>query len=127
MLKKGLLESLFVAVLAFIVSAANASPIIYYIVPDIGAPGTPVMVEFIGPNNTGNFGSDGVYTNSAAEEIRSASPYVIPGPFIVSNSGRVIDAMIFIRPDAPLGTIGSCLSVGISGIYTAIPANFTIA
>jgi hypothetical protein len=97
--------SVFLIILFFVVVAANAQPDLSYIIPDIGAPGMNVYVEFIAPyNKKGTFGSNGFYENNSIDAVR-VEPLIATdkskikvGPVIVSWDGRLISTQIFILP-----------------------------
>ena len=65
-------------ILAFLLLARGASaaaPIVSYFLPDVGAPGMAVVVEFIGPDVVNNFGvADGI--NPADVQIVAPAPLV---------------------------------------------------
>ena len=78
---------------------------ISYMIPDIGAPGMNVYVEFVSPHDAiGNFGSDGLYLNRPGDDVRveCADPAdtvrVTVGPVLVSWDGRLVSTQIFVHP-----------------------------
>ncbi len=94
------------AVLCAVACAASAQPVISYILPDIGAPGTATAIEIIGPNqSTANFGLDAVFLNNAGDAVRvvcqrpADASKVTFGPVSISWSGRMISTMAFVHPD----------------------------
>lgn len=83
-----------------------SAPYVSYIIPDIGAPGMNIYVEFIAPyNQKGTFGTDGFYLNNSKSQIRvfpqnnEDKEKIKVGPIVVSWEGRLISTQIFIRPD----------------------------
>jgi hypothetical protein len=75
-----------------------------YIIPDIGAPGMNIYVEFIADASDGEnyFGSDDLYLNNEGDAFRitSSDPEkVTVGPFVVSWNGRMISTQVFINPN----------------------------
>lgn len=122
------------ALFIFFVSAINllSSPIIKYIIPDIGAPGMNIYVEFIGPFDIkGNFGSDGLSTNNSSDMIRIEpinaidTNKIVIGPCVVSWDGRMISSQIFVNPnlnpnstDALNTNIKIELRVIVNGVYS---------
>lgn len=98
----GVLSILLFAVTSVIYSQPQAA----YIIPDIGAPGMNVYVEFVAPHNlSGTFGPDGVYLNNSNDRVRvepknaSDRAKVKIGPVIVSWDGRLISTHVFINPE----------------------------
>jgi len=74
-----------------------------YIIPDIGAPGMNIYVEFIADESDGEnyFGEDDLYLNNDGDAFRitSSDPEkVTVGPFVVSWNGRMISTQVFINP-----------------------------
>ncbi len=100
---KKLLIILFVSLL--LINELIAQPKISYILPDIGAPGMNVYVEFIGPTDKlNNFGTkDTIYLNNPGDFVRvfvddpTKSDKVVVGPVVVSWGGRMISTQIFIK------------------------------
>ncbi|MBU3700041.1 MAG: choice-of-anchor D domain-containing protein [Candidatus Kapabacteria bacterium] len=93
-------------VLCLVACAASAQPVISYILPDIGAPGTATAIEIIGPNqSSANFGLDGFNLNNAGDAVRvvcqrpADAGKVTFGPVSISWSGRMISTMAFVHPD----------------------------
>jgi len=79
------------------------SPIISYLIPDIGAPGMNIYTEIIGPyDRNGNFGTDGFYLNNPGDTIRlicanpSDTNKIVIGPIVVSWNGKMISTQIFV-------------------------------
>lgn len=125
----------FITVLfSFLLSTAQAQNI-SYMVPDIGCPGMNVYVEFVAPHDApGNFGSDGFYLNHPGDNMRleCADPadtgLVKIGPFVVSWSGRLVSAQLFIHPDAqPTSSdwqsVGAAFRVPLRFVRNGTPSN----
>lgn len=96
--------------IAGIFAEVTAKPLLSYIIPDIGAPGMNVYVEFIAPHdadvtNPGNFGADGLYLNNPGDVVRvrplnaADEAKIVVGPVVVSWNGRLISTQVFINPD----------------------------
>ncbi len=114
---------LYIVALLVLARFAAAQPTVSYYIPDAGAPGMAVVVEFIGPNTGHNFGaSDGI--SPSGVEIIAPSP-LVAGPCIVSNNGTVLDAMIFIPPGTPLNT-SVYLNVKVNGLQAASSQLFVV-
>ncbi|MCX7929968.1 MAG: choice-of-anchor D domain-containing protein [Chlorobi bacterium] len=88
-----------------------AQPTLSYLIPDIGAPGMAVYIEFVAPTNSDlngtHFGvSDGVYLNNPGDPLRielvrpEDSSKIVFGPLIASWSGRLITTLAFVLPTA---------------------------
>lgn len=79
-----------------------------YIIPDAGAPGMNVYVEFIGVSDSFNYFTDqnqSYFNNNDADAntIKPAAGFkdlIEIGPFVSSWSGRMLSAQIFVNPDA---------------------------
>ncbi len=103
-----MLATLFLTVAALTLSA---QPRIAYIIPDIGAENMNTAVEIIAEENaTGTFGTDNFYTNNPGDAVRveATGPRaadIVVGPLVVSWNGRVISTQVFVRPNAPNGTV----------------------
>ncbi len=93
------------------VSTLNAQPVLSYLIPDIGAPGMAVYVEFIAPNSADIDGksfstSDGVFFGNPGDPLRielvrpEDSTKITFGPLVVSWAGRLISTVVFISPNA---------------------------
>ncbi|MCX8050513.1 MAG: choice-of-anchor D domain-containing protein [Chlorobi bacterium] len=89
----------------------SAQPVLSYLIPDIGAPGMAVYVEFIAPNAADINGSafsasDGIFLNNPSDPLRielvrpEDSSIVVFGPCVVSWQGRVISTVVFVSPTA---------------------------
>jgi len=99
------LTVLIIAIIAVLPARSARAQTISYMIPDIGAPGMNVYVEFIAPHDgIGNFGSDGMYLNHPGDNIRleCADPAdtgaVTIGPLVVSWDGRLVSTQIFVHP-----------------------------
>jgi hypothetical protein len=90
----------------FTLSGVSAQTI-SYVTPDAAAPGMTVVLDFVGPNSAGNFGSDGFYAIDEKVTLTSAadSIYVKLGPSIVSWEGKFLQTMLLIEPSATPRTI----------------------
>ena len=88
-----------------------AQPVLSYLIPDIGAPGMAVYVEFIAPNTADIDGksfstSDGVFFGNPGDPLRielirpEDSAKITFGPLVVSWAGRLISTIVFISPNA---------------------------
>lgn len=104
---------------------AQGIPTIKYLLPDISTPGLPVVVEFIAPNSNSinNFGGDGL--NPPGVVVQTQTTDLIPGPIVVSDSGRVLDVVLFVSPVAPVNNVYQ-LNVKINGSATGTPQTFFI-
>lgn len=113
---------------AFPLQVNGNIPTIKYILPDIGTPGLAEVVEFIAPNSNsiGNFGTDGLYIpGSGGVEVQTGSSDIIPGPIVVSDNGRVLDAVIFVTPSANPSN-QYFLNVKVNGVATGTTQQFYI-
>jgi len=101
------IPSFFIFILLIFFSVAHAqSPVISYIIPDIGAPNMNSYVEIIGPNSRdGNFGADGIYLNNTGDSIQvtclnpADTDKIKIGPTVVSWNGKMISVQIFVLPN----------------------------
>ena len=88
-----------------------AQPRIAYIMPDIGAENMNTAVEIIAEHDaTSTFGTDGIYANNPGDPVRveptgPRAADLVVGPLVVSWNGRLISTQVFVRPNAPNGTI----------------------
>lgn len=99
-------KALIIIVIGLSTMNLHTQPQVSYILPDIGAPGMNVYVEFVGPyNKANNFGKDTLYLNNEDDAVRviPANPEdeskIKIGPVIVSWQGRMISTQVFINPD----------------------------
>ncbi len=107
------------AILFLYALSVYSQPKISYILPDIGAPGMNVYVEFIGPTDKlNNFGTkDTIYLNNPGDAVRvvvndpAKANKVVIGPVVVSWTGRMISTQIFVKPDL-IPTESYALSAG---------------
>lgn len=96
---------LIIVIAVFLTASFANAQTISYMLPDIGAPGMNVHVEFVAPHDAiGNFGSDGVYLNRPGDDVRlecadgADTGAVTIGPLVVSWDGRLISTQIFVHP-----------------------------
>lgn len=97
----------FVLVLVLVTTAAVAQPTISYIIPDVGAPGMQVYVEFIAPTNANSTNRklcdvDEVRVPSLGgykiETVRPEDAWKLRfGPIVSSWEGRVVSTVVFIH------------------------------
>lgn len=96
---------------ALCVTTGVAQPILSYLIPDIGAPGMAVYVEFVAPNSADLDGSnfsatDGIFLNNGGDGFRielvrpADTTKIVFGPCIVSWYGRLVSTIAFISPTA---------------------------
>ncbi len=117
------------------IGICGITPVISYLIPDIGAPGMNVYTEFIAPYNAvGNFGTDGLYTNNPGDPVRvvcaksSDTSKLILGPAIVSWNGRVVSTQVFIKTcatpnSADWRALDSEFKVPLKVIVGGVPSN----
>lgn len=97
--------------LAGLCTDLGAQPRIAYVIPDIGAENMNTAVEIVAEQNaTGTFGSDGLYLNNPGDNVRveptgPRAADLVVGPLVVSWNGRLISTQVFVRPNAPTGTV----------------------
>lgn len=96
---------LIIAITAMLSAWKADAQTISYMIPDIGAPGMNVYVEFVAPHDAiGNFGGDGFYLNNPGDAVRleCADPAdtasVTIGPVVVSWDGRLVSTQVFVHP-----------------------------
>jgi len=130
----GLTTFCIVALLPVLLGFAPAQEI-SYMLPDVGSPGMNIYVEFVAPHDApGNFGSDGFFLNHADDDTRleCADPadtgVVKIGPFVVSWSGRLVSAQLFIHPDvSPTSSdweaVGAAFRIPIRFVRNGTPSN----
>ena len=87
--------------------SSTPSPVISYILPDIGTPDFNTYFEIIGPYNTnGNFGGDGLYLNNPGDSVQvvcansADTGKIVFGPVVVSQHGKLVSTQAFVMPDA---------------------------
>ncbi len=118
----------------FLASAGRAqtSPVISYLIPDIGTPDMNTYVEIIGPYSVkGNFGSDGMYLNNPGDAIQvvcanpSDSQYVRFGPCVVSWNGKMISTQAFVLPwvQAPSAAWQAGIKLQVRVLVGGVPSN----
>jgi hypothetical protein len=102
-------------------SRAFGQPIISYISPDAGAAGMTVAVEIFGSYGPVSFANDGEWYFDLVQLTDLADTNrVVLGPQTVSWSGRLIQFVLFIKPEAQTGVVGLTVKNGLNSV------NFTI-
>lgn len=98
-----------------IITRTGIGPTVAYFHPDAAAAGMSVVVEAIAPSrDKGSFGRDGFHGDTVALQLRNTydSSRVVVGPSVVSWDGRLISAMLFVRPGAAAGPVPLVVRVG---------------
>src|SRR3989442_445904 len=112
---------LLVVLMVLVTSAARSqSPVVSYLIPDIGTPGMNTYVEIIGPDSVnGNFGFEALYANNSDDEVQvvcanpSDNSKVTIGPVVVSWGGKMIATQFFVHPSVSVMTTDWKLGINI--------------
>lgn len=112
-------------VLVLVCSRVMFAQTVSYITPDAAAPGMTVVIDVIGPNTPGNFGTDGLY--QPGEKVVLVNPAdsadVVLGHAIVSWDGKLVQVMMLVRANATSRSIRLAVR---NGAATSSPFTFEI-